>query len=141
MDATVHDRSRGTLVLAIVAATALLPQIASGEIFRCVARNGLPLYQNFPCEFDSLSAMATLVRTTGSQRPAAMPGVVPMPHVPVASQAEVGMSPAQVRDVLGEPLEIVPEQIGDQPSTEIWRYLDKRIRFHANHVAAVETWN
>src|ERR1700676_4285735 len=33
--------------------------LASAQIFKCVAKNGTDLYQNFPCGIDSIGSMPT----------------------------------------------------------------------------------
>ena len=40
-------------VFALFAATLIVAPQSSAEIYKCTAKNGLPLYQNFPCEIDS----------------------------------------------------------------------------------------
>jgi hypothetical protein len=43
----------GLIALAFLAASCVSLS-ASAEIFKCVAKDGSPLYQNFPCQFDSI---------------------------------------------------------------------------------------
>ncbi len=45
--------SRMIVVLGFVPMFCVAPEVAA-EIFKCTAKNGLALYQNFPCEFDSI---------------------------------------------------------------------------------------
>ena len=104
----------------------------SAEIFKCTAKSGLPLYQNFPCEFDSLASLpggpqtAALVAVpvhAEVKDPAAASTSTPRsrPGVPSA-----GMTENEVRTLWGEPQEVIQ----DEPRSgrvEIWRYVDGRV--------------
>jgi hypothetical protein len=114
---------------------------ASAEIFKCKAKSGADLYQNFPCEIDSL----------GLPSPNASPGALGQPptgpaaanaHATVgpagAAQAKVGvaneprrgMKPDEVRVIWGEPEQVIQDE---PPSgrVEIWQYADGRsVRFN-----------
>jgi hypothetical protein len=104
--------------------------LASAEIFKCVAKNGGDLYQNFPCQFDSL----------GSSQAAGSP-------VDVASRAKsskpteprIGMTPDEVRALWGEAVETMEDE-QRQGRVEIWRYGDSRsVQFDRKHrVIAVQ---
>jgi hypothetical protein len=133
----------------LVAALCAAPP-ASAEIFKCVGKNGTDLYQNFPCQFDSLgslpssppSAKTTLPPGDASQ---AMPKAAP---VDVASagkssaqptEPRVGMTTEEVKALWGEPEEIIQDEpIGGR--IEIWRYGDVRsVQFDRKHrVLAVQ---
>ncbi len=41
----------------IIAAALLFAPLASAEIYECAAKDGTALYQNFPCQFDSLGSL------------------------------------------------------------------------------------
>ena len=41
----------------IIAVALLVALPASAEIFKCVAKDGTALYQNFPCPIDSLGSL------------------------------------------------------------------------------------
>ena len=51
---SIMSKSMWVLVPALCAAP-----LASAEIFKCVGKNGTDLYQNFPCEFDSLGSLSS----------------------------------------------------------------------------------
>jgi hypothetical protein len=122
---------------------------ASAEIFKCVGKNGTDLYQNFPCQFDSLgslpssppSAKTTLPPSDASQ---AKPKAVPVDVASTAKSANareprIGMTPDEVSAIWGEPV----ETIQDEPiegRIEIWRYADSRsVTFnHKHRVVAVQ---
>ena len=57
-----------------------------------------------------------------------------------ASEPRIGMTPDEVRAILGEPLEAVQGEPID-PGIELRRYVDQNIRFDRTHrVAVVEAW-
>jgi hypothetical protein len=57
-----------------------------------------------------------------------------------ASEPRIGMMPDEIRALLGEPLEAVQDNSADG-GIEIWRYVDRNIRFDGTHsVVAVEKW-
>ena len=90
----------------------------------------MPIYQNFPCEFDSLGAASL-------PADAAVPLTAPVStdtgrhasQAAVATAPRVGMTSKEVRAIWGEPLETTREEFvkGD---IETWKYADSRsIRF------------
>ena len=124
--------------------------LASAEIFKCVAKDGTALYQNFPCQFDSISwmplnpqaAKTTLIPLDSRQaKPHAAPvNVASIVKSVDPSEPRIGMTPDEVRAILGEPLEAVQDEPID-PGIETWRYVDKNIRFDGTHrVTLVQTW-
>ena len=172
----VHDRQvrRRWLDAALIAA-GCFGCGANAEIFRCVAVNGLPLYQNFPCQFDSLGAMGLVASIRGGTAPApsatyaaahigsspasvtgmAREGSMLAPagsaaqsvpfDVSVAvrmageSEPRVGMTPDEIRTLLGEPVEIIQDEPLEQGPAQSWRYVDRQIRFDSQRrVVTVE---
>ena len=141
-------RDSRTLVALMLPAFCAAP-LASAEIFKCVAKDGTALYQNFPCQFDSIRWMAsnpqtaktTLVPLDSRQAKtdAALVNVASIVKSVDASEPRIGMTPDEVRAILGEPLEAVQDESID--TGEIWRYVDKNIRFDRTHrVAVVQAW-
>ena len=56
------------------------------------------------------------------------------------SEPRIGMTPDEVRAILGDPLEAVQDEPID-PGIETWRYVDKNVRFDGTHrVAVVQVW-
>jgi hypothetical protein len=113
----------------------MAPPPSSAEVVKCTTRSGLPLYQNFPCEFDSLG-------TVPSQFAAAKPTArfqssiqAAARSVPAASTVTsrtrgvgptIGMTADEVRTLWGEPEEVVQ----DEPRSggaETWQYADGRV--------------
>ena len=123
--------------------------LASAEIFKCVGKNGTDLYQNFPCQFDSLgslpssppSARTTLPPSDASQvRPKVVPvDVASNAKSAKASEPRIGMSPDEVRALWGEPVEAVQDELREG-RIEIWRYSEARsVQFnHKQRVVAVQ---
>jgi hypothetical protein len=151
-----RDRcSHAFIALILVPAFYYAPP-ACAEIFKCVAKDATALYQNFPCEFDSIgwvplnpqAARTTLMSPAASQaKPKATPVNVASP-VTVASTAKstytgelrVGMSSDEVRALLGEPEEMVDDEPAEGGRTSVWRYADGRsVQFdHKHHVLEVQ---
>jgi len=105
-----------------------MTQVASAEIFKCTAKNGLDLYQNFPCQIDSLG----LPSPSASAKPAPPLKSIQAdaknsaPQATPARDLRVGMSADEVKAIWGEPAEVVQ----DEPRSgrvEIWNYEDGRV--------------
>jgi len=120
--------------------------VAVAEIFRCVAKNGLPLYQNFPCQFDSLGLVGALVTRPLSQVKIAPLDVQPIAATAIATQPHTGttepgpgMTSDEIWTLLGQPVEIISNHASGKGPGETWRYANRRIRFDDNQVVlAVE---
>ena len=111
--------------------------LASAEIFKCVGKNGEDLYQNFPCQFESMGGMPTDV--PGLKK---SPTDVPAPKKSPAAPAEprIGMTTDEVRAIWGEPTDTVQEEPGDGPRFEVWSYgASRSVRFdRKRRVAAIQ---
>lgn len=132
----------------IIAAALLVALPASAEIVKCVAKDGTALYQNFPCQIDSLgslpsspqAAKPTSTPNDTSQAPkAALVNVASKVKSANAGEPRAGMTSDEVRALWGEP----EETIQDEPREgriEIWRYADGRsVQFNNKHrVLAVQ---
>ena len=143
MDHSMREkRSRVHVVLGLVMMSCVAPPLAA-EIFKCTAKDGMPRYQNFPCEFDSIGSTqapravanaplppATPSRPAGVASSAAKWAQAPRPHI--------GMAPDELIALWGEPMEIVHEEttVG---RVEIWHYDDNSsVQFDArNRIVAV----
>jgi hypothetical protein len=122
-----------TLTTLLLAFTALA---AHGEIYKCGSKKSMTVYQNFPCETDSLGSMPTRssnpeARTT-SLRPQAAPA--PVSGNPATAIAEsrnassvprMGMTTDDVKTIWGEPRETTKEEFA-KGDIEIWTYADSR---------------
>jgi Domain of unknown function (DUF4124) len=110
---------------------------ASAEIFKCVGKKGEALYQNFPCEFDSMGGMSTDVPSP-KKSPTDVSAPKKSPAVP--AEPRVGMTTDEVRAIWGDPVEIVQEEPGDGGRVQVWSYSDSRsVRFdRKRRVAAIQ---
>jgi hypothetical protein len=108
--------------------------LASAETFKCVGKYGEALYQNFPCQFESIGSTPM-----DAQDPKKTPAVPTEPRLgtqgpkksPAApAEPRVGMTTEEVRAIWGEPTNTVQEEPGDGPRSEVWSYGDSRsVRF------------
>ena len=91
--------------------------LASAETFKCVGKYGEALYQNFPCQFESVGS--TPMDPQGPKKSPAAP-----------AEPRVGMTTDEVRAIWGEPTETVQEEPGNGSRFEVWSYGDSRsVRF------------
>ena len=117
-------------------------QASAGEIFKCVAKDGGPLYQNFPCHIDSMgwlpwdplvaktpsmpgASAAADKSTAGSSK--AEPKNTASTVKPTYTELRTGMSADEVRALLGEPQEMDGDEPAEGGRISIWRYADGRI--------------
>ena len=139
-----RDRcNRAFIALILVTAFWSAPP-ASAEIFKCVAKDATALYQNFPCEFDSIgwvplnpqAAKTTLMSPAASQaKPKAAPvNVASIVKSTYTAELRIGMSSDEVRALLGEPEEMVNDEPAEGGPVSIWRYADGRsVQFDNKH--------
>lgn len=130
-------RCHAVVSLAVVAVFLTAPALA--EIVKCVAKDGSPLYQNFPCHIDSLGSMPSTVKAAGPAQPLRGEAIKVLPASARANGSLVGMTADEVVKLMGEP----EERIEDEPPggrISIWRYADGRlVRFNNRHrVLAVQ---
>lgn len=120
----------------------LVSPLASAEIFKCVARTGLDLYQNFPCQFDSMGWVPTPPLSQRSGQPKS--------HTRADAEAAAsrsgsslsalrpGMTTEEVRAMWGEPANSHWEEPGEGDRFEVWLYGNGRsVRFVNGRVSAV----
>ena len=141
--------SRVLLALIYVSMLGISPP-AFAEIFKCVAKDGSPLYQNFPCQFDSigwvpsnLDAAKTTVKPSDASQSKSKSGVVNVASTnksATASELRIGMTADEVRMLLGEPEEMVDDEPAEGGRVSNWRYADGRIvQFdHKHRVSEVQ---
>jgi hypothetical protein len=154
-----RTRSVRALAAVVVVSAAFVARPALAEIFKCSAKDGTPLYQNFPCNIDSLGSMPSQPAVTSAPAVAAVPASAH--QKPKAGSAErgaavttalvkptsvagidVGMSENQVKAVLGEP----DEMLEDEQRTGrfyIWRYGNREevIFDTRRHVVSVQPYS
>jgi hypothetical protein len=123
--------------------------LASAEIYKCIEKNGVERYQNFPCAIDSLGSVPSTA--PGAKAPSAP--AVASPAKPAAtrndaastakvvsaSEPRAGMTPDEVRAIWGEPAETDQDE-RKEGRIDIWRYADGRsVEFnHKQRVLAVQ---
>ena len=129
-------------VLWIAVPVFLAMEPAGAEIFKCKAKNDADLYQNFPCEIDSLGLPSPNANPGAVRQPSSEPAATnaraavgqaaaaaPV-KVGIASEPRRGMTPEEVRAIWGEPEQVIQ----DEPRSgrvEIWEYADGRsVRFN-----------
>lgn len=122
---------RRSVVVALLLPAVLGVPVANAEIFKCVAKDGSPLYQNFPCYMDSLgspsSALAAKAPSTaGNPEPLVRFADVESTRSQRQGQLRVGMTSDDLRALLGEPREIVSDEPAEGGSVSLWRYADGR---------------
>ena len=126
------------VALACIATLAATP--ARSEIYRCTGKSRMPVYQNFPCEFDRLSLVpggagtaAALPR--GERKPAAALAVAERPSAP-----RIGMTTDEVRAVWGNPRNLTKEEFAKR-DIEVWTYADSRsIEFDRKGIVTAIHW-
>jgi hypothetical protein len=128
----------------------VLPALsAHAEIYKCSGKKGMPVYQNFPCEIDSLGSSAALpsdakLKTAKEATPPASTAIPENPATVAASARgarsvpHVGMTADQAKAIWGEPREKTKEEFA-KGDIETWKYTDSRsIQFdHRRRVSAV----
>jgi hypothetical protein len=114
--------------------------VASAEIVKCVAKDGTDLYQNFPCQFESMGWMPMNAQSTNTpsapsdSEPTKVKADTPQvksdgkAHT-VPREPRVGMTPNEVRAIWGEPTDIISDEVVEG-RIEIWSYGNSRsVRF------------
>jgi hypothetical protein len=129
-------------VLWIAVPVFLATEPAGAEIFKCKAKNGADLYQNFPCEIDSLGLPSPNANPGAVRQPSSEPAATnaraavgqaaaaALVKVGIASEPRRGMTPEEVRAIWGEPEQVIQDE---PPSgrVEIWEYAHGRsVRFN-----------
>ena len=146
-----RDCRRCALVTAVLVSVLLIASPVAAEIFKCATKDGMPRYQNFPCNIDSLGlpsnpsvassppnpSVASTPSIPGARQEKPKPAPVNAPSTGQranAGEPAVGMTDDEVRMLLGEPEDVVEDEprTGDRVSN--WRYADGRIvQFDSKH--------
>ena len=112
--------------------------LAFAEIFKCVGRNGEALYQNFPCQFESISGTSADAPPAPKKSPTDV--AAPKKSTAVPPEPRLGMTTDEVRAIWGEPTDTVQEEPGDGPRFAVWSYgASRSVRFdRKGRVAAIQ---
>ena len=140
------SRSASFVLCAMLVATQ-----SSAEIFKCVGKEGLDLYQNFPCPFESLGFVPMNMQVQKAPSPppnsrqpntkTLAQGTTLVAGSGSAQQGEprLGMTTDEVRAIWGEPMESLWEEPGVGDRSELWSYGNSRsVRFVKNRVSAIQ---
>ena len=145
-------QSRHPFVALIIFSAFLAAPAVAGEIFKCVAKDGSPLYQNFPCHIDSLgwspsNPPAAKTPATPGAATQEKPKTEPVnaastvkspstgePRIDITAEPRVGMTTEEAKALWGEPDEMWEDEPGDGPRVSNWRYADGRtVQFDHRH--------
>jgi Domain of unknown function (DUF4124) len=132
---------RGKLVMlksvCVLFSLLFLTSLASAEIFKYVGRNGEDLYQNFPCQFESMGGTPTDVPAP-KKSPTEVLGPKKLSTVP--AEPRVGMTTDEVRAIWGERRDTVQGEFGNGSRFEVWLYgASRSVRFdRKRRVAAIQ---
>jgi hypothetical protein len=133
--------------------TVLGAAMAHAEIFKCTTKDGSPLYQNFPCDIDSLGSLPSNspVAKSASNSPTTKTAPIASAagqeksktaHINLASivksthmgEPRVGMTAEEVRELLGAPEEMVDDEPAEGGRVSVWRFADGRlVQFDHKH--------
>jgi hypothetical protein len=144
-----------SLIASILASALCAAAPASAEIFKCFAKDRTPIYQNFPCQFDSnpqaslqvspqvnpqIAKTAFVAPVPKEVKPKAPPANVAPPVQPTdPTEPRIGMPESEIRSLLGEPLEIVQDE--PTPGIATWRYVNRSVQFDSNQVVVeMQSW-
>jgi hypothetical protein len=142
-------RRRAFLAFSLVAVFCAAP-LASAEIFKCVAKDESPLYQNFACHIDSLGSLPSnppvaktpsMPGNAGKEKPRTEPiNVASSVKSTYKGEPRIGMTSDEVKVLLGEPEEMVEDEPARGGRVSMWRYADGRsVQFDNKHrVLAVQ---
>jgi hypothetical protein len=139
-----RDGRSHLFVALIIASTFSAAPASSAEIFKCVAKDGTALYQNFPCHIDSIGSVpssppatkpnsaATDASTTKSNT--ALVKVTSAAQSSSASEPRIGMTADEVTALLGEPEDVVEDEPRSGGRVSNWRYANGRtVQFDNKH--------
>ena len=86
----------------------------------------MPLYQNFPCQFDSMGWLPSSPQAATKSANASGP--------------RIGMTADEVRALLGEPVDVTEDEPASGGRVSFWRYADgTTLQFdHKQRVLAVQ---
>jgi hypothetical protein len=114
-------------------ACVLIAPLASAQIYKCPGKDGSDLYQNFPCDIDSIGSTAT--KPAAENNPTLMkpimaanaPSVIASAAKVVATSDEprIGMTTDEVRAIWGDPTNDVNSEV-PEGLIEIWSYAGGR---------------
>ncbi len=140
------DGRAGLFVALILACAFSAAPATAAEIFKCVAKDGTALYQNFPCNIDSIGSTASnpptspLTDSNTKKSNAAPVKVTSAPQSGGVDEPRIGMTADEVRGLLGEPEEMIDDEPAEGGRVSNWRYANGRtVQFdHKHRVLSVQ---
>jgi Domain of unknown function (DUF4124) len=125
----------------VVAPLCFIAAPTSAEIFKCAGKDGVVVYQNFPCHVDSLGSLPTgptLAAAVSPPNGSAQAKTAPIKAQP--TEPQVGMTAEEVRAIWGDPTDTFNEEPGAGGRVEVWAYgSDRSVRFdHRSRVTVVQ---
>jgi hypothetical protein len=138
-------RSRLSVALIIASVFSAAPA-SSAQIFKCVAKDGTALYQNFPCNIDSIGSVPSSLPATKPTDASTTKSNTALVKVTSAAQSgganepRIGMTSDEVKVLWGEPEEMVDDEPAEGGRVSNWRYADGRtVQFdHKHRVLSVQ---
>jgi hypothetical protein len=121
----------------LLIALALQATPLNAEIYKCAGKDAMPVYQNFPCENDTLGSpplpvskgptAAAGMRTTQKHpvEPVRNAASTPQQAAPGDAAPRVGMTTSEVRAIWGPPVDFSREEPA-KGDIEVWTYSDSR---------------
>ena len=125
----------------VLLAVLFVAPLVSAEVFKCVGKNGEDLYQNFPCQFESIGWIP--MDAQGPKKSPASPaeprlgmGAKKSPASP--AEPRLGMTTEEVKAIWGEPTDTVQEE-PREGRFEVWLYGSRSVRFdRRGRVSAIQ---
>jgi hypothetical protein len=141
-------RPRQALVALVALSAFLAAPAVAAEIFKCVAKDGSPLYQNFPCNIDSLGVLppnppvaktSQVVGAAAQEKSKTEPvNVASTVKSTAPGEPSIGMTAEEVRALLGEPDDVFEDEPANGGRVSVWRYADGRsLQFDQKHRVTV----
>ena len=127
-------------LLSVLLPVLIIAPFTSADVFKCVGKGGEDLYQNFPCALESVGwtqqdPQAAKKSPEVRQNTESIKKSPPLPAEPRS-----GMTADEVKAIWGEPTEMVQEEPGNGPRSELWSYgASRSVRFdRRGRVSAVK---
>jgi len=127
-------------LISVLLSVLIVAPLASADVFKCVGKGGEDLYQNFPCALESVG-WTQQDSQAARKSPEVRENAQSLKKSPVMhAEPGSGMTADEVRTIWGEPTEMVQEEPGNGPRSELWSYgASRSVRFdRRGRVSAVQ---
>ena len=106
----------------VLLTTMFVAPLTSAEIYKCAAKDGMDLYQNFPCQFDSMGSIPTNAQGTKTPSAPANSSQTTLKAVPLEievagrslalpTEPRIGMTAKEVKAIWGEPMSSYQDEL------------------------------